>query len=153
MLTVYCIIMIILKSFFLFLDYTMSNSFGKKDRLKGKKVVSEIFESPKKSISLFPFKAFYSISRSNKSQSNFGVSVPKKKFKRAVDRNKIKRLIKEALRLNKSILNNELSKRNVSVHIMVLFNGEKIPSYNSVEIKIKEILKRLALGIQSYEKK
>ena len=153
MLTVYCIIMIILKSFFLFLDYTMSNSFGKKDRLKGKKVVSEIFEGPKNSISLFPFKAFYSISISNQSQLKFGVSVPKKKFKRAVDRNRIKRLVKEVLRLNKSILNNDLSKQNVSIYVMILFNGEKIPSYNSVEIKIKEILNRLVLGVRSYEKK
>ena len=153
MLTVYCVIMIFLESFFLFLEYTMSNSFGKKDRLKGKRVVSKIFEGPKKYISLFPFKAFYSISSSNQSQSKFGVSVPKKKFKRAVDRNKIKRLIKEALRLNKTILNNELSKKNVSLHIMVLFNDEKIPSYNLVEIKIKEILKRLVLSVQSYEEK
>ena len=145
--------MIFLHSFFLFLDYTMSNSFGKKHRLKGKKVVSKIFETPKNSISLFPFKAFYSISTSKQGQSKFGVSVPKKKFKRAVDRNKIKRLIKEALRLNKTILNKELSKRNVSIHVMVLFNADKTPSYNSVEVKIKEILKRLALGVQSYEEK
>lgn len=145
--------MIFLNSFFLFLAYTMSNSFGKKHRLKGKKVVSKIFESPKNSISIFPFKSFYSISTSKQGQSQFGVSVPKKKFKRAVDRNKIKRLIKEALRLNNTILNKELSKRNVALHVMILFNGEKIPSYNSVEVKIKEILKRLALGVESYEEK
>ena len=36
---------------------------------------------------------------------------------------------------------------------MVLFNADKTPSYNSVEVKIKEILKRLALGVQSYEEK
>ena len=131
----------------------MSNSFGKKDKLKGKKVVSKIFENPKNSIGLFPFKAFYSISTSKQGESKFGVSVPKKKFKRAVDRNKIKRLVKEALRLNKTILNKEVGKRNVSIHVMILFNGKKIPSYNSVEVKIKEILKRLAIGVQSYEEK
>ena len=131
----------------------MSNSLGKKERLKGKKVVSKIFENPKNSIGLFPFKAFYSFSDSKQGESKFGVSVPKKKFKRAVDRNKIKRLIKEALRLNKTLLNKELSKRNVALHVMILFNGEKIPSYNSVEVKIKEILKRLALGVESYEEK
>ena len=58
--------MIFLNSFFLFLAYAMSNSFGKKHRLKGKKVVSKIFESPKNSISIFPFKSFYSISTSKK---------------------------------------------------------------------------------------
>jgi len=131
----------------------MSKRFGKQDKVKGKKAVSRIFENPKSSITLFPFKAFYSISKSNKSNVRFAVSVPKKKFKRAVDRNKIKRLVKEVLRLNKLILNKELDKRNVSVHVMILFNGKKIPSYNSVDVKIKEILKRLAIGVQSYEEK
>ena len=86
-------------------------------------------------------------------ESFFGVSVSKKLFKSAVDRNKIKRLVKEVLRLNKLILNKELDKRNVSIHVMILFNGKKIPSYNSVEVKIKEILKRLAIGVESYEEK
>ncbi len=131
----------------------MSNSYGKKHRLKGKKQVSKIFDNPKNSISIFPFKLFYSISTSKHGISQFGVSVPKRKFKKAVDRNKIKRLMREALRLNKIIVNKELSKRNVVLRVMILFNGEKIPGYNSVEIKIKEILKRLALGVESYEEK
>ncbi|MBI33823.1 MAG: ribonuclease P protein component [Flavobacteriales bacterium] len=131
----------------------MSKRFGKQDKVKGKKAVSRIFENPKSSITLFPFKAFYSISKSNKSNVRFAVSVPKKKFKRAVDRNKIKRLLREALRLHKSILDECLTKQNISLDVMVLYNSEKMPSYNSVEIKIKEILKRLCLGIQSYEEK
>tara|TARA_Y100000385_G_C12790174_1_gene507285 strand:+ start:150 stop:545 length:396 start_codon:yes stop_codon:yes gene_type:complete len=131
----------------------MNKSFGKEDRLKGNKTVSKIFEGQKKSVKIFPFKAFYSISIVKKGTVKYGVSVPKKKFKRAVDRNRIKRLVKEALRLNKSILSQEVFKQNIEIHIMILFNGEKIPNYNFVEIKIKEILTRLALGIQSYEEK
>ena len=139
MLTVYCVIMIFLKSFFLFLEYTMSNSFGKKDRLKGKRVVSKIFEGPKKSISLFPFKAFYSISSSNQSQSKFGVSVPKKKFKRAVDRNKIKRRVREAYRLNKDPLVS-LSKKYAFGFV---YTPKKILPFKEIETKLKDSILRL----------
>jgi ribonuclease P protein component len=131
----------------------MSENFGKEDRLKGNKIVSKIFEGPKKSLKVFPFKAYYSVSIVKGGLVKYGISVPKKKFKRAVDRNKIKRLIKEALRLNKSILSQELGKQNIEVHVMILFTDEKIPNYHFIEIKIKEILTRLALGIKSYEKK
>ena len=131
----------------------MSESFGKDDKLKGRKVVTRIFERSKKSVRLFPFKAFYSIQTSNLGSVKYGVSVPKKRFKRAVDRNRIKRLVKEALRCNKSILNQEILEQKIEIHVFILFSGDKIPSYNLVEIKIKEILMRLALGIQTYEKK
>ncbi len=132
----------------------MGDNFGKENRLKGNKIVSKIFEGPNKSLKVFPFKTYYSISIVKEGLVKYGISVPKKKFKRAVDRNRIKRLVKEALRLNKSILSQEVSKQNIEVHIMILFTGEKqIPTYHFIEIKIKEILKRLALGSQSYEKK
>ena len=131
----------------------MGDNFGKEDRLKGTKMVSDIFEGPKKSLKVFPFKAYYSVSIEKEGLVKYGISVPKKKFKRAVDRNKIKRLIKEALRLNKSILSQEVAKQNTAIHIMILFTGEKIPTYHFIEIKIKEILSRLILGIQLYEKK
>lgn len=143
--------MIFLDSFFYFYC-SMSNSFGKNNRLKGKKVVSRIFEGPKKTVSSFPFRAFYSITSVKLGLVKFGASVSKKKFKRAVDRNKIKRLIKEAVRLNNSTFISRASNLNVEIHVMILFNGDKIPSYNLVEVKIKEILNRLEIDVQSYEK-
>lgn len=131
----------------------MANTFGKEHRLKGKKVVSEIFTGPKKSVNSFPFRAFYVIGVSSPSIAKFGVSVPKRKFKRAVDRNRIKRLVKEAIRTNKFALEEELDKQSLSLNTMIVFNGDALPKYNFVELKIKEILERLVQSIQTDEKK
>ena len=131
----------------------MSESLSKEERLKGSKVVSEIFGGQKKSVHSFPFRAFYSIETSRNPSAKFGVSVPKKKFKRAVDRNRIKRLVKEALRINKTILLNELYKQSVTVNVMIICNLDSLPSFNFIEIKIKDLLKRLAQVAEVYEKK
>lgn len=131
----------------------MSNSLGKEERLKGKKVVSEIFGKQKKSVNAYPFRAFYKIISSEESIAKFGIAVPKKKFKRAVDRNKIKRFVKEAVRINKSVLYKELDGRGISINVMLVCNTDSMPSFNIVEVKIKEILERLAQSVQAYEKK
>lgn len=131
----------------------MSKSLGKEQRLKGSKVVSEIFGGQKKSVNSSPFRAFYSIEKSVNPLVKFGVSVPKKKFKRAVDRNRIKRLVKEAIRINKTILHNELYKQSVSVNVMFVCNADSLPSFNFIEIKIKDLLKRLVQVIEVYDKK
>ena len=131
----------------------MNNDLGKEQRLKGKKAVSEIFEGPKKSVHSFPFRAFYTVNVSKSPLAQFGISVPKKKFKRAVDRNRIKRLVKEAVRVNKAELYEVLGNRNTSIKVMVVCNANEMPNYNLVEVKIKEILKRLAQVINAYEEK
>lgn len=131
----------------------MDNSLGKNQRLKGKKVVSEIFGHRKQSVNSFPFRAFFVLEPSKESNARFGFSVPKKKFKRAVDRNKVKRLVKEAVRQNKTILAEELYSKSLSANVMIVCNANEIPKYNLVEIKIKEILERLAQSVQAYEKK
>lgn len=131
----------------------MSYSFGKLERLKGKKTVSVIFDGPKDSVSSFPFRAFFRISFADNSKAQFGVSVPKKKFKRAVDRNQIKRLVKEVIRLNKSSLNEVLEERQATIKVMMVCSANEMPNYSIVEIKIKEILKRLVKEVQAYEEK
>lgn len=111
-------------------------------------MVGNIF-GKKESVSAFPIKAFYNkfSSAEDLPDLRFGISVPKKKFKRAVDRNHIKRLVKEAIRMNKMLLQDELCKSDQSMHIMIVCYFEKIPDYPTVELKIKQLLDRLAKKI------
>tara|TARA_B110000211_G_scaffold234672_1_gene305503 strand:+ start:186 stop:533 length:348 start_codon:yes stop_codon:yes gene_type:complete len=115
-------------------------------------MVGDIF-GKKENISVFPLKAFYNKFPSEKTSSElrFGISVPKKKFKRAVDRNEIKRLVKEAIRLNKTFLQESLYTKEISLHIMVVCYFEKIPDYITVEKRIKQLLERLAKRINCDE--
>ena len=108
-------------------------------------MVGEIF-GKKEFTSVFPVKAFYNKfpSQNTQGELRFGISIPKKKFKRAVDRNEIKRLVKEAIRLNKTFLQESLYTKEISLHIMVVCYFDKIPDYISVEKRIKQLLERLA---------
>ncbi|MBT8395164.1 MAG: ribonuclease P protein component, partial [Bacteroidia bacterium] len=73
-----------------------------------------------------------------------GVSVSKKKFKRAVDRNRIKRLIRETNRLNKKMLIDN----NVSGYaFMILYIGDDVPDYKLLNIKTKELFTKFLTGL------
>lgn len=115
-------------------------------------MVAEIFQK-KDSVNAFPIKAFFNIIECEEGQgpSRFGVSVPKKKFKKAVDRNHIKRLVKESIRLNKTFLDQSLYKQQKCLHIMIVCYFEDLPDYALVDEKIKKVLDRLAKRINSNE--
>ena len=67
------------------------------------------------------------------------VSVPKRNFKRAVKRNRLKRLVREAFRLNRNMLG------SAEYDFLFVYLGKEICDYGTVESKIREIL-RLSLG-------
>lgn len=74
-------------------------------------------------------------------------SVSKKKFKRAVDRNRIKRLMREAYRKNKWLVYDELTKKGKFLHLSFVFTGKSEISYAETEAKIILSLQRLILEI------
>jgi len=111
------------------------------EKLKSKKLLEELFSSGKK-LTEFPIKLVYK-------QLNFeddvlikaGVSVPKRNFKKAVDRNRIKRLLREGYRLNKHILYDGLNQKYVC---MFLYLSKDMPTFEEVNIKMECLLKKLA---------
>src|SRR5215203_264370 len=77
--------------------------FGKVEKLKSRKVIEELFARGK-SVHVFPIRISYKflqIAPDEKTVIQVGVSVSKRNFKKAVDRNRIKRLLREAYRLQK----------------------------------------------------
>ena len=72
-----------------------------------------------------------------------GVGVSSRNFKKAVDRNRIKRLMREAYRLQKHDLYNTLAQKNTSLSVFILYNGNELPKYELVYEKMGSILKRL----------
>lgn len=71
------------------------------------------------------------------------ISVPKRLFKRAVDRNLLKRRIREAFRLNRAVLADALAAQHKSIHLMVVFTGKEASSFDLIQSKIILILQRL----------
>ena len=72
-----------------------------------------------------------------------GFTVSKKYFKKAVSRNRIKRLMREAYRLQKNDLQQQLLQKNIQLECFILYTGNELPTYNLVFEKMTNILKRL----------
>ena len=111
-------------------------SFPKSEKLKSRKVITSLFEHGNAEYH-FPLKLSW-LSSPDYSVSGVkaGFSVPKKKFKRAVDRNMIKRKIREAYRLNKSEFIEICKSKNISVSLFFIYTSDKIVDYQ----KIQEVL-------------
>lgn len=87
------------------MDYT----YPKKEKLKSKKTIELLF-SEGKSVAKYPLRLVYSATQNQEEKLLFGVSVSKKHFKNAVDRNYYKRVLRECYRLNKHLLIDHLDK-------------------------------------------
>lgn len=119
------------------------HTFGKHEKLKSKKTIDLLFNKGKV-INAYPIKAIYH----NKEVVgavfiNVGVSVPKRNIKLAVNRNLIKRRMREAYRLNNEALKLQLKKQGVGYDVMFIYHSSQILSYQEIESKIKVILTRL----------
>ena len=120
-------------------------SFGKKEKLKSTKTISTLFREGK-SLFKYPVKLVY-ITLPDKSLSfpiQAAVSVSKKKFSNAVDRNRIKRLLREAYRLEKSsIIQHVIDQEMDHVALMLIYVADKELPLKSLQKSIKILLSQL----------
>lgn len=119
------------------------HTFGKDERISLQKEIDFLF-SEGKSFRVFPLRVIYTKQEAidNKGISIL-ISVPKKKIKRAVHRNRLKRLIREAYRLNKQILTGEEQVQAGRHLIAFLFIGNEVVSYKEIETALIKGLTQL----------
>lgn len=100
----------------------MKLTFKKKEKLKSKKYIEKLF-SEGKTITHFPLRLVYlKENHLGNKPLQIAFSVPKRKIKKAVDRNRIKRQLKEIYRLNKNDFFKKIDERYI---IMILYTGSK----------------------------
>lgn len=119
------------------------NTLGKDERLKSRKLIEQLFEKGQR-FNVQGFRASYLLTPNVDSiKVQFGVGVSSKQFKRATDRNRIKRLIRESYRLQKNDWISELKIVDAQLSLFVIYSGKEIPVYQVVYDKLGVILKTL----------
>ncbi len=119
-------------------------TFSKYERLRSRQLINETLNKGE-IIFVHPFKLYYLISKNNENKSSvqFTVSVPKRIFKRAVDRNRIKRLIKESFRLNKSDFQKSESFNSIDISLFLIYIDKNILNFETANSKIRLLLQKL----------
>jgi len=123
----------------------MKLTFPKKERLTSKKTIDRLFTEGK-NFSAFPLVLKYELSSTAEVVEplvQIAISVPKRKVKFAVDRNRLKRQLREAYRLNKSQLLEKVNKLNQSLALFLIYNGGETADYHLLETKLKVLLNKV----------
>ncbi|UOK43112.1 MULTISPECIES: ribonuclease P protein component [Flavobacterium] len=117
----------------------MKNTYPKLEKLKSKTTIDLLF-SEGKSVSKYPLRlVFVPIPLENDTQLKMGVSVSKKYFKKAVDRNYFKRVLRETYRLNKSLL---LDNMQQPYAFMFFYQSKERLSYQEINKKTVQLFEK-----------
>lgn len=119
---------------------SVKNTFHKQERLCSKTQMQTLFNQGKSQLA-YPIKLVYLTTQSERkfpAQSMF--VVPKKSFKKAHDRNKLKRRMREAFRLNKNEFYQKLQHESKLLNLAFIFISKKPESYQSIEKATKALL-------------
>jgi|25BtaG_2_1085352.scaffolds.fasta_scaffold11463_1 ribonuclease P protein component len=117
----------------------MDESFGKKEKLKSKVLIDKLFAEGQ-TVKKYPLLLVYTrLQNPSEKVNKVGVSVSKRNFKRAVDRIKIKRLMREVFRKNKYLVTSNLAQNYA---VMLIYTGREVWSYADLSRNGEELLKR-----------
>ncbi len=139
------------------MEEKLSYCLPKSERIYLKEAIKEVFAEGKSFVA-YPFRIIY-LTKSNESsqshnkdsiiQAKMMVSVPKKYFKRAVDRNRVKRLIRENYRLNKHELIEVLKKEQCNTQIIFINVARELPSFKQCNKGMNKALTRIIKEISN----
>lgn len=120
------------------------NTFPKKEHLYGEKVIENLHTTGS-SFLVYPLRVVYlNVSQPDEQiPVRVMIGVSKKKFKKAVDRNRAKRLMREAYRLNKSSLVSIIKKEEVKIYLSFQYIADEILTFDEISTKMQKALDRL----------
>lgn len=128
-------------------------SLAKKDKLKSRKAIAELFTNSN-SFGKNPLRIIWRVEGKSSPETLFKVlvAVPKKKVRKAVHRNRIKRLLREVFRQNKHEIIECLKNKNIELHIGILYVGGSIVTFEKIEHCLIELLKRFPFEYEKFSK-
>ena len=126
-------------------------SFSKSERLKSKKLIEATFAAGQK------FKAWPLVAKSMEAElpddlrCQTLVSVSKRSFKRAVDRNRIKRLMREAWRLHKHTAYAALQKHEKQRALVLIYVGKELPTFEGMQASMQMLIAKMIEALEAPE--
>lgn len=126
----------------------MANTLRKPERLNRKKVIEKMFAGGSRSFSVFPLRVVYLPVEESDAPVSILVSVSKRHFKRAVKRNRVKRQIREAYRMNKQELLSVLAQRQSRLAVAFIYLSDELVDSSVIEERMKTALVRIVERFQ-----
>ena len=121
----------------------MKITFSKHERIKSRIVLDEVYKNGEL-IKHFPYRLKYlSYKFEDEAKVKIVVSIPKRNVKKAVDRNRLRRQIKEAYRLNKSDLVTHFKEKEGGLALFLIYSGKENQPYDFLEKNLKVVLQQL----------
>jgi len=129
------------------------NTFKRTERLKSSRIIGELFNSGD-TITIFPLKLFWSIDNYDQLvPARIAVAIPARNIRSAVDRNRLKRRIRESYRLNKQILLEFLSDKKLCLNFVFLYLPKTVSSYNQISEALIKILTNIMNHLENISAK
>ena len=126
----------------------MNFTYSKAEKLKSKTTIDLLF-SKGKSVSKYPLRLVYCQQKKEENQLiKIGVSVSKKYFKKAVDRNYFKRVLRETYRLNKHLL---LPHLDEPYAFMFFYQTKERLSYEEINTKTVQLFEKFVQQLKNQE--
>lgn len=124
----------------------MRFKFTKTERLKSRKLIEQLFKQGQRLKSEPLQVVFWAVDHDGNYPVKAGFSVSKRYFKNAVDRNRIKRLMRESYRLNKHKLYEQCTKKHV---LMFIYNSTQLKSYEDIDKTLNDLINQLTIKLKS----
>jgi ribonuclease P protein component len=128
-----------------------NSTFGKEYKLCSKSVIDDLFATGE-TMKQFPLRILFIKNPnhfSEKTTFQIVISVPKKKIRRAHERNRIKRVLRELVRLNKESLENTLINQNTKLAMFLIYSETTLLDYLILEKKINKLFQQLQISINN----
>ena len=130
----------------------MDERFGKDYKLCSRSLIEEVFKQGKP-VNSYPIKLIY-LKTDELTSSKYlqiAISVPKRNFKSAVDRNYIKRMLREVIRKNKLLVEPFLAQQNKKLALFLIFGDKEMPDLTFLDKRIKKAFNSLIENLKHEE--
>lgn len=124
------------------------NSFHKSERLCSIITIERLFNGGSRSFSAFPIRIVYRLEEKEETLSSSDIkvliTVSKRHFHHAVDRNRVKRQIREAYRMHKEILHQAITPMNKSLSVAFIWQDDRLWESADINERVQRLLNRVA---------